>query len=176
MTFRKSLPLLILAAIGCSREPGPGPTGEGYTDLNADQVMIGVAHTSTADGVRSAVGNYDTVFVFNDSSAYRIKGVAQQLYDVNGAPSANVKADSGVLNLSTDAMVARGSVVLITQNNCRIESEELHYDPQTRRVWSEVFSTFIAGERRATANSFNADDGFQNVTATGLNGTFPEAC
>jgi hypothetical protein len=73
-------------------------------------------------------------------------------------------------------MVARGNVVLITQNNCRIESEELHYDPQTRRVWSEVFSTFIAGNRRATANSFNADDGFQNVTATGLNGTFPDAC
>ena len=115
-------------------------------------------------------GTFDTVYVFNDSSTYRLKGVSQQLFDAEGRPSATIRSDSGTLNLATNAMIALGKVVLVTAKQCRIESEELHYDPQSRRVWSDVFATFVAGDRRATAQSFNADDQFINVSTRGLNG------
>jgi LPS export ABC transporter protein LptC len=156
--------------------PATGPGNSGYRDLPADQVMTGVNHVSTSDGVRSATGTFDTVFVFNDSSSYSLKGLSQQLFDAEGRPSATIRADSGRLNLATDAMIARGKVVLLTQNQCRIESEELHYDPQTRRVWSDVFTTFVGAGRTATAQSFNADDQFSNVSTRGLNGRLPEGC
>jgi len=175
MIDRKSLYCILLTAFACSA-PATGPGSSQYRDLVADQVMTGVNHNSTSDGIRSATGTFDTVFVFNDSSSYRLKGVSQQLYDAEGRPSATIRSDSGTLNLATNAMVALGKVVLLTQKQCRIESEQLHYDPQTRRVWSDVFTTFVAGERRATAQSFNADDQFINVSTRGLNGLLPDDC
>jgi LPS export ABC transporter protein LptC len=166
---------LAIAVIACGA-PATGPGSADYRDLPADQIMTGVNHNSTSDGIRSATGTFDTVYVFNDSSAYYLKGVSQQLFDAEGRQSATIRSDSGVLNLATNAMIARGKVVLLTQKQCRIESEELHYDPQTRRVWSDVFTTFVAGDRTATAQSFNADDQFNNVSTRGLNGLLPDGC
>jgi LPS export ABC transporter protein LptC len=167
--------LLLAAAAACGGSVEP-PTGEGYTELTADNIMIGVSTTATSDGVRSATGTYDTVFVYNDSASYRVKGVHQQLFDSNGLPSATIRADSGVLNTITDATIARGKVVLITRTGCQIETEELHYDAQNRSVWSDVHTRFLISGKVTTAETFRADDGFNNVTGTRLSGAIPEGC
>lgn len=170
-----SFALLVVAVAGC-RGTTDAPTGEGYVDLRADQVMIDVTHHPTSDGIRSAIGRYDTVFVFNDSAMYHVKGVDLQLFDADGRQSATIEADSGAFNQSTDAMIARGSVILITQQNCTIRTEELHYDPNTRRVWSEVTTRFEFGDRAGTSDSFAADDQFTRVTLTNARGQIPTEC
>jgi LPS export ABC transporter protein LptC len=168
--------LLAVLATACGRGVSTEPTGEGYTDLNADQIMIQASHTQYSNGVRSAEGVYDTVFIFRDSAVYHLRGVNTKMYDVDGRQSATIVADSGVLNQATDAMIAQGNVVLVTQNNCTIKSEELHYDPETRRIWSDVATRFEVGGKVTTARKFNADDGFNQVTAEGLSGAFPTGC
>jgi lipopolysaccharide export system protein LptC len=73
-------------------------------------------------------------------------------------------------------MTAFGNVVLLTQGNCRITTEELHYDPSTRRIWSDVQSRFEIAGRVTTANSFRADDQFNNFEAEGMTGAIPRGC
>jgi len=152
------------------------PTSGDYEDLPADKVMIGTTHTQYSDGVRSAEGRYDTVYVFTDSAVYHLRGVNTRMFDVDGKQSATITADSGVLNQSTDAMIAQGNVVLVTHLNCTIKSDELHYDPQTRRIWSDVDTRFEFDGKVTTARKFNADDSFNQVTAEGLTGAFPTGC
>lgn len=166
----------VLTVAAACQTAGQGGGGTEYRELPSDQIMIGVTVNSTSNGIRSATGTYDTVYVFNDSSSYHVKGVRSQLFNAAGEPTATITADSGVMNLATDALVARGNVVLITQTGCRIESEQLDYDPQLRRISSPVAARFLAGGRETTVTSFDADDEFVNVRATGMSGALPEGC
>jgi LPS export ABC transporter protein LptC len=175
MSGRMFLSCLAIA-IGACGGASTAPSGGDYQDLAADKIMIGTKHTQYSDGVRSAEGQYDTVFVFNDSAVYHLRGVNTRMFDAAGRLSATITADSGVLNQSTDAMIAQGNVVLVTQQNCTIKSDELHYDPETRRIWSDVATRFEFDGKVTTAKKFNADDSFNQVTAEGLTGAFPTGC
>jgi LPS export ABC transporter protein LptC len=175
MNSRMVLSCLAIALAACGGA-STAPSSGDYEDLAADKVMIGTTHTQYSNGVRSAEGQYDTVYVFNDSAVYHLRGVNTRMFDADGKQSATIKADSGTLNQSTDAMIAQGHVVLVTQLNCTIKSEELHYDPETRRIWSNVDTRFEVGGKVTTAKKFNADDSFNQVTAEGLTGAFPTGC
>lgn len=146
------------------------PTGEGYRDLPADQIMIGVRHAPTEDGIRQALGVFDTVYVYNDSSVYHLRGVELEIFSEEGRPAARVTSVSGRLNTATDAMVAIGNVVLITPEGDRIETEELHYDPVTHKIWSDVTTRYVEDGEEMIADSFTADDKFQRVDFTRLRG------
>lgn len=140
------------------------PTGEGYRDLPADWIMIGVRHAPTQDGIRQALGVFDTVYVYNDSSVYHLRGVELEIFSEEGRERAKVTSERGRLNTATDAMVAIGNVVLMTPEGTRIETEELHYDPVAHRIWSDVTTRRIdADGEEFIADSFTADDEFDTI-------------
>lgn len=172
----RPIPVLALLGIVACRGIASEPTGEGYEDLPADQIMVDVTHNPTSDGVRSAIGRYDTIFEFSDSSVYHVKGVNLQTFDPDGRASATIEADSGSLNRTTEALIARGHVVLVTEKGCTIRTEELHYDPSTRQLWSELSTRFEFNGRVTTADRFRADDGFHSINASGVRGGMPSAC
>ncbi len=154
--------LLVTAVAACGGNMSE-PTGEGYRDLEADRIIVGVHYMPTEDGVRKAVGVFDTVFVYTDSSIYHLKGVSLDIYSSDGKPAAKVTSETGRLNISTDAMTATGHVVLVTPDSVRIETEELHYDPSTHRIWSDVETHRLKDGKELIADSFSADDQFTRV-------------
>jgi LPS export ABC transporter protein LptC len=163
--------VVLWAAAGCG-EVG-APTGEGYRELPADQVMTGVTQNFTASGVRSAIGVFDTVFVFEDSSKVHLRGVNLRMFDETGAQTAVVTSLSGVLNDATNEMTAIGTVVLVTSDQRTIETEELHYDPNTRRMWSDVETKMTYEGRVQIGDAFRADDQFTRVDIDNPRGDVP---
>jgi LPS export ABC transporter protein LptC len=162
--------LLVTAMAACGGNMAE-PNGEGYRDLAADQIMIGVRYAPTEEGTRKALGVFDTVYAYNDSSVYDLRGVTLDIYSTEGRPAAKVTSESGRMNVATDAMTATGHVVLITPDNVRIETEELHYDPNTHRIWSDVETRrFSSDGKEAIADSFSSDDQFTNITYIHLRG------
>jgi LPS export ABC transporter protein LptC len=158
-----ALAVATAAVAGCGRNLSE-PTGEGYRDLEADKVIYGVHYTPTEDGVPKAIGVFDTVFVYQDSSIYSLRGVKLEIYNAEGKPAATVTSEAGRLNQATDAMTATGNVVLVTTDNVRIETQELHYDPTSHRVWSDVEThRFSADGKELIADSFSADDRLDRI-------------
>lgn len=156
----------------CGR--APDPVGSDYQDLPADQVMIGVNHTMTNNGMRSAVGQFDTVYAYDDSAKFHLKGVNLELFDEAGNKTGTLTSLTGVLNTGTQAMTARGNVRLVTlPDNRIIESEELHYDPSIRRIWSDVATTMRHQGNVSHGDGFSADDKFQEVKIVRPRGTLP---
>jgi len=172
MSARASLPGLCLAIAAACSEVG-APTGEGYQELPADQVLIGATHVFTSNGLRSAVGVFDSVFVFTDSSVYHLRGVNLTMYDETGRQTSTVTARSGSMNVATDAMVAEGNVILVTSDLQKIETEQLHYDPTTRRVWSDVETKRTVDGRVQIGDAFSADDQFTRVVIQNPRGEVP---
>jgi LPS export ABC transporter protein LptC len=146
---------------------GTGPRADLYRDLPADYVMLNVNHYLTDDGVRRGILDADTAFVYVDSATVDLRKVHLLLYGTDGKDAADLVSRTGQLNQRTNAMVARGAVVLVAKTTAdRIETEELHYDPNVHRVWSTVRTTRIQNGNRVTADGFTADDQMRNVEMT----------
>lgn len=153
--------MMVLA--GCNRDMGPGD-GAGFQPLPSDQVIVGFEQHVSESGQQKAILKGDTAFIYEDSSLAKVRDVNLVMYNEAGQVSARLTSEAGRLNTFTQQMTATGNVVLITeQDGRRIETEELHYDPNTHRVWSNVRTVQRHQGATLTGTGFEADDKFNNV-------------
>ena len=164
--------LLVLLALlyACGEATAPPATAE-QEEMDADNVVLNVTHLMTTDGVRRALMYADTAFVYDDSAQMHLRKVRLELYDEAGRKTADLTADRGRLNTVTRAMTAIGNVDLTTlQTSRRIQTEELHFDPQADRIWSDVNTTMREGGTVINGTGFTADSQMRNVQVTGATG------
>ena len=172
MKYRLSLVLLAAASVACNDSTAP-PT-EDFESLPADQVITNVEHFITSDGVRRAHLQADTAYMFEDSTTTHLRVVRLEMFDDAGNLTSTLTSDKGVYNNATQMTIAIGNVVVIKPgaDGRTIWTEELHYDPTTKRVWSDVRTRMLtAGGPDVHAESFTSDDQFTNISTTGGAGT-----
>ena len=162
--------LLVLALLlGACRNNEVTPTATvGYRDIAADQIVIGMEQYVTDAGKQRAILRGDTAYVFEDSAKAHVKKVNLTLYDDAGRESAQLTSREGDFSNDTQAMTAIGNVVLVTRgaNPRTIETDELHYDPNTKRIWSTKPTVMREGASVMRGTGFEADDEFHNVRVT----------
>lgn len=139
-TLALALAIGLVAACGDPHEP---PIAEGdVANMGADQIMFGVEHYITSNGVVRGLLRADTAFMYEDSALVRVRPVNLTLYNEQGEVAGVVTARAGRLNTRTQDMIATGDVIVESdERGQRIETEELHFDPNRDRVWSEVATT-----------------------------------
>jgi LPS export ABC transporter protein LptC len=169
--------MIAALAAACSSPQEPAAVAGDFEELPADQIMTDVVFRPTNGGIATALLHADTVYMYQDSSRYDLVGVDLEMYDETGALSGTLTSKTGEYSTINQAMVGRGDVVLITQDaqdgERRIETEELHYDPSMRRIWSDVPTVMYTAQGPIRGSSFSADDGFNNVTVTQYRGALP---
>lgn len=159
---RALLAAIVLAATACSQETPV--SGRDFADLPADQVMFDAEYDIKDLGTLRARLHSDTAFVFEDSATIIWRPVDLKLYDVNGAQTAHLTSREGTLDTRSNRMVAVGNVVLVTTDGGRrILTEELHYDPRTGRIWSDVPTVVFEGETRLEGRGFSSDEDMKNI-------------
>jgi LPS export ABC transporter protein LptC len=148
----------------CGVQPADPTAGAGFRKLVADQVIAGFEQHVTEDGKHKVLMRGDTAYIFEDSALAKVRNINLTMYDEAGNISARLTAISGDINTASQGMIARGNVVLITeQDGRRIETEELHFDPRLHRIWSDVQTVQHHEGGILTGSGFEADDKFQNV-------------
>lgn len=170
MTRTSSLFLAVLAVAACQREAtSPGATSADLS-LPAEQVIYGLEHNMTTSGIRKAVVRGDTAYVQDQGRLLNLMGVDIDFFDETGRASGELTSTSGVYNTQGGEMVARGNVVLITtgaKGKRRLETEELHFDPQGDRIWSTTPFVLREGGGVTRGKSFRSDTQFKNFTVQG---------
>lgn len=162
---------LAVAATACQEPPATPVADETIASMEADQVAYGVENYLTADGIRSALIVSDTAYVFNDSSTVLLWGVDMTLYNDDGSRRARLTSSRGRLNERTEQLTAWGDVVVVVEEgNRRIESPELHYDPQGNEIWSDSASTMIQNGRATRGSCFRSTLDFTNTTVCDIRG------
>ena len=173
--MRRSFPAVLAFALvlgACDDSTAP-LTGD-YESLPADNVVARLDQLLTSDGVRRAQLRADTAYVFEDSATTQLRGVTLETYDESGTLTSTLTSEEGEFNRETQKTVARGNVVLIIPDpdGRTIWTEELHYDPTTKRVWSDVvFRMLMNSGAELRGQRFTADDEFRNVNVPGGSGT-----
>lgn len=159
------LSLFVAAAVGCGGSGNSEPTAAGAWDLPANNVVIGMRHHITDEGMRRATLDADSAYFYEDSARVDLRGVYLRVFDEQGRQTTELRSEEGTLDTETDAMVARGSVrVNTTEQDRRIRTEELHYEPASGRIWSDVATTMIEDGTEVRGSGFTADEEFREVT------------
>jgi len=168
-----ALAALATATLSACGNSGIEPrAGQDYPELPADYVLGDITHYMTQDGIRRGVLRSDSAYFFADSARANLKTVHLVLYNESGQEVADLTSRSGQLDQRTNAMTARGNVVLVARDGGqRVETEELHYDPTGHRIWSDVASTIYQNGSRTQTNGFSADDQLKNIQMKGVRGT-----
>jgi LPS export ABC transporter protein LptC len=154
------------------------PAGQPIGDMPADQIIYGLTNEITAEGVRTAFLRGDSAYVLEDGRRLELQGVSLEFYDEMGKRAGELTSISGEYTAGSGLFIARGQVVLITEGERgprRLETEELHYDPNMQQISSPVpFVMREAGET-SSGQSFRSDTQFRNVTIQGARGSIPSS-
>ena len=163
--------LLALAPLaGCGSQATTPSASADAAQLPADQVIYGLNHVMTKNGVRTAVLNGDTAYLFEDGRRFDLVGVRLQFFNESGVESGNLTSQTGEYNLASGLFIARGSVVLNTttpEGTRQLRTEELHYDVTGDRLWSDVEFTMVENGRTTRGASFRSDANFRTWEITG---------
>ena len=165
--MKRFLALALLLGACKGNEVSPMAT-VGYKDIPADQIIVNMEQYVTQSGRQRAVLRGDTAYVFEDSAKAHVIKVNMTLFNENGGERAQLTAREGDFSSTSQAMVARGNVVLVTRgaDSRTIESEELHYDPNAKRIWSTKPTVMRHGGSTLRGSGFESDDQFVNVRVT----------
>ena len=151
----------------CQEQTAPPVVSAELQDLQADHMMLGMNHEMTQEGVRYASLRADTAFYYADSTKWELYQIDMTVYTTTGEERATMESDWGELDEETEAMVARGNVVLLLlDRDGRLESSELHYDPLRKRFWSDSATVFREGGTVTRGSGFESDLEFTNVRIT----------
>jgi LPS export ABC transporter protein LptC len=173
MRVNPKLCIVIVLAAGAAACGSQTTTPSAVTDaegLPADNVILGVEHNMTNEGIRTGVLHSDTAFLYESSRRMDLRGVRIQFYGDTGVETGTLTSTTGEYDVGTGSFVARGDVVLITDGpdgERRLETEELHYDVERDRLWSDVPFVMREGGAITRGTSFRSDSQFRTWSVTG---------
>jgi LPS export ABC transporter protein LptC len=138
--------------------------------LEADGITIGGEHVFlNAEGVRESYLLFDTMYHWRDSVDYHLVGVNLIVNNEDGTERVRVNSNEGRMDPRGERFMARGDVVLyVPAEGRQLETEELHYDPNQERIWSDsAFVMTMPGRAPLRGSAFTSDLNFQNFAVTG---------
>ena len=94
-----------------------------------------------------------------------LRGMSVVFYDEVGLERATVSGHTGEWNPETDQMIARGEVLLfVHRDSSNLRSQEIHYDPESDRIWSDSTTIRTLADGTVTSgSSFESDIEFENI-------------
>lgn len=149
--------------IGCDDKAEPPVGGRSPLVDSADQVMFKTRTMITDKGLARAELEADTAFVFDDNTRIELRNVGLTFFTTSGARDAYLTSRRGTYMSRTGYMIARDSVVVVTEEGRRVVSPELKYDQTANQISSD--SAFVLTEpgRRVEGIGFRSDPNMQNV-------------
>jgi LPS export ABC transporter protein LptC len=151
------------AVIGCDNKSQPPVVGHINRADSADQVMFKAHFNLTDNGLSRAELLADSALFFDDNTRVELSNVSTTFFTITGARDAYLTSKRGTYMSRLGNMVARDSVVVVTEEGRRLETPELKYDQTQNQISSD--SAFVLTEpgRRLEGIGFRSDPNMQNV-------------
>jgi LPS export ABC transporter protein LptC len=152
-----------IATAGCVDNKATPAVQKASVADSADQVMYGITFNLTDKGLSRAELNSDTAYFFDENTRIELRTVEVTFFTATGARDAYLTSDRGTYQSRRGMMVARGDVIVITEEGRRLTTPELRYDQTMNEIASD--SAFVLTEpgRRLEGIGFRSDPNMQNV-------------
>ncbi|HET8654990.1 MAG TPA: LPS export ABC transporter periplasmic protein LptC [Longimicrobiaceae bacterium] len=176
--MKRSHPLLVLAVClalgGCAQDAATPSAVTDVSKLPADDIMFGLHHVMTTNGVRTAVLDADTAYLRESGQVFDLVGVHLQFYNDSGRQTGTLTSRTGNYDVRQGNFTAIGNVVLDTENEngpLHLETEKLTYAQSQDQLWSDVPFVMTQNGQTTRGQSFRSDTKFENWTVKGATTT-----
>jgi LPS export ABC transporter protein LptC len=155
--------IAMMQAAACTTAKAPPVARRSALADSADQVMFGAKFNLTDNGLARAEMISDTAYFFDDNTRIELTKVETTFYTASGARDAYLTSNRGTYNNRSGLMIARGDVVVTTEEGRKLTTPELRYDQASNEISSD--SAFVLTEpgRRLAGVGFRSDPNMQNV-------------
>ena len=154
---------LVWAALSGCEESGAKPTTTVQATDSADQVLEGFSHYVTKDGVRRSRVEADTAFFYEPTQVTHLKKIRVVFFDGRGEEGSTLTAKTGTYHWQDGSMESNGSVVVVSPDGRKLQTETLKYDNGTNTISTNTHFSFDRGAEHLEGNSFRSDPDFKNV-------------
>lgn len=171
-SWRIGVLLTLISLGGCGEPDAVSLASSDLQEIDADNVIFGMVSFITTNGIREGHIQADTAYLFVDSAKAELHQMRILFFNEDGSQLATVTGTSGEWDQTTDRMTAWGDVLLIVHSDQRrIETQELNYDPEAERIWSDSATVQIMADGSITRGSaFESDMEFRNVRIASIRG------
>lgn len=168
---RLFLTILFNAVLASCKTGTPVTATQAALD-SADQVLIGMSHYVTDDGVLRARVRADTAFFFSGTQRAELRNVHVTFYDATGKPTSTLTSHEGTHQWRTGDMQARGNVVVVRdKDGGTMRTEVMDYSQMRNEVSSDKDFVFDGPDRHIEGRGFTSDPEFKKITAKSPRGT-----
>ena len=113
----------------------------------SNQVVFGLKHYITSEGIRRAHLEADTAFFLEDGGAVELRVLHVDFYGHDGALTSILTSKQGIYDWNSGDMTARDSVVVLNPvDERRVETSVMHYDRVRNRIWSDQPTTMYEAD------------------------------
>jgi LPS export ABC transporter protein LptC len=161
--MRRALVVFVLAVAACSSKKEPPVAAHSPLADSADQVMYGASFVLTDKGLSRAQMQGDTLYFFDDNSRIESENPHMTFFTATGAKDAVLTSRHGTSNTRTNNMVARGNVVVVSEDGRRLTTEELIYNQQKNEISSDSAFVLTEPDRRLEGIGFRSDPNMKNI-------------
>ena len=156
--------ILAIASTGaCSSKKQPPVATHSPLADSADQIMYGARFKLTDQGLARAQLEADTAYFFDDNTRQELENVHTTFYTVTGAKDAVLTSRHGTINNRTNNMIARGNVVVVSEDGRRLTTPELIYNQQKNQISSDSAFVMTEPNRRLEGVGFRSDPNMKNI-------------
>jgi LPS export ABC transporter protein LptC len=160
---------LLSSAVACRDEGKPVATINPAD--SADQVLLGMSHFVTQDGVQRARVRADTAYFYSPTQSAALRQVHITFFNAAGIETSTLTARTGTYHWRTGDMEADGNVVVVTTDGRTLKTEQLRYVEARNEVNSDNDFVFDGPNRHVEGEGFTSDPDFKNVVAKHPKGT-----
>jgi len=168
--MRRSLLLALVLSAACKN--GTVVTATQAALDSADQVLIGMTHYVTQEGILRARVQSDTAYFYSGTQRAELRNVHVTFYDPTGRATSTLTSKEGTHHWRTGDMQARGNVIVIRdKDGGTMRTEAMDYNQARNQVSSDKPFVFDAPDRHVRGEGFTSDPEFKNITAKRPHGT-----
>ena len=138
---------------------------------SADQVIFGLDHFVTRDGVRRARVRARKAYFYENSQTAELDSMTVTFFSPEGAETSTLTADEGTYYWRTSDMEARGNVVAITPDGRRLRTSIMKYFSARNQIEGPAPFVFDAPDRHLEGQGFTSDPDFKEVVTKNPKGT-----
>lgn len=157
--------LFACAVLAACSEKKTLPTARAGSPLadSADQVMFGAKFNLTDKGLHRARLNADTAYFFDDNTRVELEDVHTIFFSNAGARDAVLTSHRGTYSTRLGTMIARGNVVVVSEDGRRLTTSELIYSQPANQISSDSAFVLTEPNRRLEGIGFRSDPNMRNI-------------
>ena len=155
--------LIALLLSGACQNKGVTPPVTQTAADSADQILFGLMHYVTEEGIKRSLVEADTAYLYDATQTAELKKVKVTFYDEKGAVSSVLTANEGTYFQQSGGMTARGNVIGTSPDGRTLRTSELKYEPNSKKVSTDKAFTFMRNGNLLEGDGFVSDVDFTNI-------------